>query len=58
MQAPRSSYAKVYINGSYHGLYTNSESVNSDFQNNYLYSDKDNTRINAILKMYPMEAHL
>ena len=26
-------------------LYTNSESVNSDFQNNYLYSDKNNTRI-------------
>jgi spore coat protein CotH len=45
MEAPRSNYAKVYINGSYHGLYTNSESVNSDFQNNYLYSDKNNTRI-------------
>ena len=24
MQAPRSNYAKVYINGAYHGLYTNS----------------------------------
>ena len=35
----------MYINGSYHGLYANSESVNSDFQNNYLYSDKNNTRI-------------
>ena len=45
MEAPRSNYGKVYINGSYHGLYTNSESVNSDFQNNYLYSDKNNTRI-------------
>ena len=45
MQAPRSNFAKVYINGSYHGLYTNSESINSDFQNNYLYSDKSNTRV-------------
>ena len=45
MQAPRSNYAKVYINGSYHGLYTNSESINSDFQNNYLYANKNNTRI-------------
>ena len=45
MQAPRSNYAKVYINGSYHGLYTNSESINSNFQNNYLYANKNNTRI-------------
>ncbi len=45
MQAPRSNYAKVYINGLYHGLYTNSESINSDFQNNFLNSDKNNTRI-------------
>ncbi len=45
MQAPRSNYAKVYINGLYHGLYTNSESINTDFQNNFLNSDKNNTRI-------------
>ena len=45
MEAPLSNYAKVSINGSYHGMYSNSESVNSDFQRNYLYSDRDNTRI-------------
>ena len=45
MQASLSNYAKVSINGSFHGMYSSSESVNSDFQRNYLYSDKDNTRI-------------
>jgi len=38
MQAPLSNYAKVFINGSYHGMYCNSESVNSDFQRKHLYS--------------------
>jgi len=45
MQAPLSNYAKVYINGTFHGMYSSSEAINSDFQKNYLYSDRDNTRI-------------
>ena len=45
MQAPLSNFARVYINGNYHGLYSSSESVNKDFQRNYLYADNNNTRV-------------
>lgn len=45
MQAPLSNFARVYINGNYHGLYSSSESINKDFQRNYLYADNNNTRI-------------
>ena len=44
MVASQSNHAKVYVNDAYHGLYVSSESINSDFQNDYLYSDKDNSR--------------
>lgn len=44
MVASQSNYAKLYVNDVYHGLYVSSESINSDFQNDYLYSDKDNSR--------------
>lgn len=44
MLAPQSNYAKVYINGSYHGLYSSSESINTDFMNDYLYANGNNTR--------------
>ena len=44
MQAPQSNYAEVHINGVFHGLYVNTESINSDFQEKYLYADRDNTR--------------
>ena len=44
MKVPQSNYAEAYINGAYHGLYVNTESINSDFQNDYLYADRDNTR--------------
>ena len=44
MVASQSNYAKVYVNDVYNGLYVSSESINSDFQNDYLYSDKDNSR--------------
>jgi hypothetical protein len=45
MVASQSNYAKVFINDNYHGLYVSSEAINSDFQDDYLYSDKDNTRL-------------
>ena len=45
MDAPQSNYAKVYVNGSYLGLYDNVESVNGDFQERYLYADRDDTRV-------------
>jgi hypothetical protein len=44
MVASQSNYAKVYVNDNYLGLYVSSESINSDFQSDYLYSDNDNTR--------------
>ena len=45
MAAPRCNYAKVYVNGNYLGLYSNVESVNSDFQERYLFANRDATRI-------------
>lgn len=41
MPAPMANYVRVYINGSYHGLYINVEAVNKDFVKQYFYS-KDN----------------
>ena len=44
MVAPLSNYARVYINGSYHGLFSNSESINGDFGERYLFANGNNTR--------------
>ncbi|MCC7429656.1 CotH kinase family protein [bacterium] len=43
--APFSNYAKVYINGSYYGLFCSSESINNKFQKDFLNADKENTRV-------------
>jgi hypothetical protein len=43
MDAPLSNYAKVFINGSFHGMYSSSESINKKFVEEKFYSDKDNT---------------
>lgn len=45
MQAPKSNYAWITINGSPYGLMCNSESVNSDFIDSHFYSDNDNTLV-------------
>ncbi len=45
MDAPNSNYAKVYINGSYYGLFSSSEAINADFVERRLNADKDNVRI-------------
>lgn len=44
MDMPLSNYAKVTINGNYYGLFSSSESINSDYQERRLYCDDDNTR--------------
>lgn len=44
MTAPESNHAKVYINDVFHGMYVSSEAINRDFQNDHLYSDKENSR--------------
>lgn len=43
MDAPLSNYAKVFINGNFHGMYSSSESVNKKFVKEKFYSNKDNT---------------
>ena len=45
MDAPLSNYAKVYINGNYHGLYSSSEAINKKFVEEKFYSDEDNTLV-------------
>lgn len=45
MNAPQANYAKIFINGNYHGLYDNVESVNGDFQEKYLYANRNETRV-------------
>jgi len=50
MAAPRANYAKVYVNGAYHGLYSNVESVKNKFLNEYFYSND-----NALFKCDPTQ---
>lgn len=44
MDMPLSNYAKVFINGSFHGMYSCSESIGGDYQERYLNADGNNTR--------------
>ncbi|MCB0409757.1 MAG: CotH kinase family protein [Flavobacteriales bacterium] len=44
MDMPLSNYATVTINGTYYGVYSSSESINSDFQKKYVHASKNNTR--------------
>lgn len=44
MIAPRANYARVFINGSYYGLFSNAESVNRRFMSDNFLSDNDNVR--------------
>jgi hypothetical protein len=44
MDAPLANYAKVYINGSYYGLFSSSESINGSYLERRFYSDKNNVR--------------
>lgn len=39
LPSPQANYARVYIDGTYHGLYTNVESVNDDFTNKHYGSE-------------------
>ncbi len=43
MDAPLSNYAKVIVNGNFHGMYSSSESINKKFVEEKFYSDKNNT---------------
>ncbi|MBK9452927.1 MAG: CotH kinase family protein [Bacteroidetes bacterium] len=48
MDAPRSNYANVYVNGTLIGLYSNSESITKTFADNHFYSND-----NAFFKCNP-----
>ncbi len=43
MPSPRANYAKVFVNGSYHGLYVNVENVDKDFMALSFNSNRENT---------------
>lgn len=45
MDASQCAYANITVNGTLIGLYDNVESVNSDFQERYLFANPDATRI-------------
>lgn len=45
MVAPRSNFAEVYVNGAYHGLYSNTEDVSKTFVSERFSSKKSNTFI-------------
>ena len=47
MEAPKANYAKVLVNGAYHGLYVNVESVDKTFMKDHFYSDKNNPFFNC-----------
>jgi hypothetical protein len=44
MDAPLSNYAKIFINGSYYGLFSSSESINGNYLERRFYSNKNNIR--------------
>jgi hypothetical protein len=44
MDCPASNFAKVYINGAYYGVYSNTESINKKFYGEHFYS-RNNTAI-------------
>ena len=43
MPSPRANYAKIFVNGSYHGLYVNVENVDKDFMALGFNSNRENT---------------
>ncbi|MBL0047607.1 MAG: CotH kinase family protein [Bacteroidetes bacterium] len=49
MDCPRSNFAQLYINGVYHGLYSNDENINKDFCSEHFYSSS-----NTFLKCNPI----
>lgn len=47
MPSPSANYAKVFVNGSYHGLYVNVETVDKNLMADKYLSDRDNTFFNT-----------
>ncbi len=47
MPSPKANFAKVFINGSFHGMYANIENVDKDLMARNFLSDRDNTFINC-----------
>ncbi|MFT5779666.1 MAG: hypothetical protein ACI837_002625 [Crocinitomicaceae bacterium] len=53
MDGPHGSFVKVYLNGTYHGIYTNTESVDNEFLDTYYGSSG-----NAFFKCDPLNFDL
>lgn len=56
MHAPQANFAKVYVNGNYHGLYSNTESVNKTFVSNH-FNSSSNTFIECSPIILPSPAN-
>lgn len=54
MDAPRAGYARVYINGLYHGFYTTVQGINKDFSYHHYY-ENNGTLIKSALAMGPQQ---
>ena len=56
MFCPRSNFAKVYINGNYIGLYSNTENIGKDFCSSRFYSTSNNTffKCNPVVTPTPL----
>ncbi|MFN5184039.1 MAG: CotH kinase family protein [Bacteroidota bacterium] len=56
MYCPKANFAKVFINGNYIGLYTNTENVGKDFCSSKFYSTSNNTffKCNPIVTPTPL----
>ena len=56
MFCPRSNFARVYINGNYIGIYSNTENIGKDFCSSRFYSTSNNTffKCNPIVTPTPL----
>ena len=55
MDCPKSNFAKVYINGAYYGVYSNTESINKKFYSNHFYTS-DNISVKCNPAVIPGSA--
>ena len=56
MFCPRSNFARVYINGNYIGIYSNTENIGKDFCSSRFYSTSNNTffKCNPVISPTPL----
>ena len=47
MPSPHANFAKVFVNGNFHGMYSNIENVDKNLMARNFYSDRDNSFLNC-----------